>query len=169
MSNCSGNTPRGHMYGFAPYGSAAAAAFTTRLALVRHGMKGQTESSPVGCLPHMEGFYDALKAIGSHLRAKEFAAAERVFEQFIAKSRREALNPTKARKLEHFTSLYDVVEERIAFALEHAGYMTLGSVAAATDQQLLLVPHIGRAALEAIRAVAPRPEHKPIHEMLADK
>lgn len=44
MTNCAGNTPRGHQYAFAPYGSAAAAAFTTRLALVSHGMKGVTNT-----------------------------------------------------------------------------------------------------------------------------
>ena len=44
MTNCSGNTPRGHQYASAPYGSAAAAAFTARLALARHGMRGEANT-----------------------------------------------------------------------------------------------------------------------------
>jgi hypothetical protein len=55
-SNCSGKTPRGHMYAFAPYGCVAqqrSQRATTRLTLVRHGVRlitGLRRSRPTGGL-----------------------------------------------------------------------------------------------------------------------
>lgn len=44
MTNCGANTPRGHQFAMADYGSALDAAFTRRLALVSHNIRGNTQT-----------------------------------------------------------------------------------------------------------------------------
>lgn len=115
----------------------------------------------------MTGYLDVMRSIASHIRAKEFTAAERAFERFMADSRREAAKPETKPRLEYSTPIGDVFSERLSCALERSGYAVLGSVVAATDEELLAVPGVGPLAVAEIRKLAPKPVRQTVHSYLA--
>ena len=117
----------------------------------------------------MGDFLDVMRAIAAHVRAKEFASAERLFAQFIAKSRRDAARPVEPKRLEFSTPPSEVFDVRLSNALESRGYLSIGSLIGATDAELLAIPNIGAMALAEIRKVAPRPVKQTVHDFLDSK
>ena len=115
----------------------------------------------------MDGYLDMVRAVAGHIRAKEFASAERLFAQFIAKSRRDAARPAELKQLEFSSPPSEVFDARLSNALESRGYLSIGSLIGATDAELLAVPGIGQEALAEIRRVAPRPVKQTVHDFLA--
>lgn len=105
----------------------------------------------------VHGFTDLMSNLRKLVKACQFAEAEAMFSAYVQKARLQSADKRWESQVTDATSLYDVLDQKVAECLDRKGYLNVASVRPLTDAELLSLGGFGEDSLWRLRRYVPSP------------